>query len=75
MSELKQIVYHDPDEDRHLEVQFYPNALYFSVEFQVKTGMQAESFKLTSLEARELAELILETIPDNSILDANLDAI
>jgi hypothetical protein len=75
MSELKNIVYHDGDEDRHLEIQFYPDALFFSIEFQIKAGMQAESFKLTRMEARELAWLILETIPDNSVLDANIDAI
>lgn len=75
MSELKQIVYHDPDEDRQLEVQFFPNALFFSIEFSIKEGMRAESFKLTRMEARQLAEHILEIIPDQSILEDNLDAI
>jgi len=75
MRELNNIVYYDRDEDRQLEVQFFPDALFFSVVISVKDGVKAESFMLTSIEARHLAQDILEIIPDQSILDANLDAI
>lgn len=80
MSELQSVVFHDEnDEDRILEIQFAPDALYISIEWPVGKGglggMRAESFELTAEEARRIAHDILERIPDPMILEDNLAAI
>ena len=52
MSELKQIVFHSNEEDeRNLEIQFFKDNLYISIEWLVGKGglggIRAESFELT----------------------------
>ncbi len=82
MSELQSIVFHDlQDDDRQLEIQFFPDRLYISIEWPVGKdrgglgGMRAESFELNAEEARRIARDILERMPDPMILEDNLAAI
>jgi hypothetical protein len=69
MSKLQSIVFHDlQDEDRLLEIQFFPDRIYISIEWPVGKGglggMRAESFELTAEEARRTAIDILDRFPE-----------
>lgn len=64
MSKLQSVVFHDlQDEDRLLDIQFFPDRIYISIEWPVGKGglggMRAESFELTSEEAQRIATDIL----------------
>ena len=80
MGKLQERIFHANDlEEHNLELQFFDDKLYISIEWLVGKGglggVRAESFELSAEEARSLAKDILERIPDPMILEDNLAAI
>jgi hypothetical protein len=74
MNTLQKIVYHDDDDcGCRLEVQFFDDKIYFSSWLGKLNSVF--KFKLDAVQARSLAEDILEIIPDPAILEDNLAAI
>lgn len=61
-SQLKEVVFHANDKDKHmLELQFFKDKLFVSIEWAIKGGIRAESFELSAEEALRIANDIKES--------------